>query len=161
VVSRARQHQAAFLGRVAQHDPAVFGVAGSVMEHPVCKDPRLAWIVRIGEDTRFISLHLRRDHDRGRRIEERHTVGDGGHVAVGEGDQTPGGDQNLFAGRRLPENLPVERPGLHIKPPVVAQQVRIGQPERLVIDEELDDLAVRHVDDGLPGLRKAIGFFRV
>jgi len=67
VVSRARQRQAALLGRMAQHDPAVFGVTGSVMEHPACKDPRLARIVRISKDARFVGFHLRRDHNGGRR----------------------------------------------------------------------------------------------
>ena len=86
-------------------------------------------------------------------------VGDGGHVPIGERDQTPGCDRHLFACRRLPEDLPVERPGLHVEPPVVAQEVRIGQPEGLVIDEELDYLAVGHAEDGLAGFREAIGVF--
>ena len=82
-------------------------------------------------------------------------------MPVGKRDQTPGCDQHLFAGGRLPEDLAVERPGLHVEPPVVAQEVRIGQPEGLIIDEELDDLAVGHAQDRLAGFREAISVFRV
>src|SRR5262249_18542895 len=34
IVSGTRQGQAALFGRVAQHDATVFGIAGSLMEHP-------------------------------------------------------------------------------------------------------------------------------
>jgi hypothetical protein len=43
--------------------------------------------------------------------------------------------------RALPENLPVERPGFHIQPAIVAQQVRMGQPERLIVNKKLKILA--------------------
>src|SRR5215475_2981618 len=78
-----------------------------------------------------------------------------------ERDHTPGGDQHLFACRRFPEDLPVERPGLHVQPSVVVQAARVGQPEGLVVHEELDDLAVRHVQDGLAGFGEAVGFLAV
>src|SRR4029434_2821712 len=78
-----------------------------------------------------------------------------------ERDQTPGGDQHLFACRRFPEDLSVERPGPHVQPPVVMQAARVGQPEGLVVHEELDDLAVGHVHDGLASFREAVGFLAV
>src|SRR5580692_6930975 len=139
----------------------VFGVAGAVMEHWLRKEPRLSRIVRVSDGARFIYCHLRRDHEGCRRITKSHLVGDGGHVPIGERHQTPGCDQHLFAGRRLPEDLPVERPGLHVEPTVVAQEARIGQPEGLVVDEELDYLAVGHAYDGLAGFREAISVFWV
>src|SRR5262249_1726060 len=39
--------------------------------------------------------------------------------------------------------------------------MRIGQPEGLVVHEELDDLTVRHVHDGLASFREAVGFLSV
>src|SRR5215831_12728744 len=39
--------------------------------------------------------------------------------------------------------------------------MRIGQPEGLVVHEELDDLAVGHVQDGLASFREAVGFLAV
>ena len=63
MVSGTRQGQAALFGRMAQHDPTVFGIAGSGMEHPSCKDSRLSRIIRVGAGARFIRRHLRRDHD--------------------------------------------------------------------------------------------------
>ena len=69
--------------------------------------------------------------------------------------------QDLFASRRLPEDLPVERPGLHVQPPIERQQRGIRQPEGLIIHEQLDDLAVREVDDGLALLREAVRSFSV
>src|SRR5208337_1484173 len=39
--------------------------------------------------------------------------------------------------------------------------MRIGQPERLVIHEELDDLAVGHATDRLASLGETISFFGV
>ena len=82
-------------------------------------------------------------------------------MPIDQGHQTPGCDQHLFTGRRLPEDLAVERPGLHVEPPVVTYQVCIGQPKGLVVDKKLDDLAVGHAEDGLVSLCKPISVFRV
>ena len=78
-----------------------------------------------------------------------------------EGHQTTKSDQHLFARRRLPEDLSIKRSGLHVEAPVVAQQVRIGQPERLVVHKELDDLAVSDVADGLASFRETVSLFSV
>src|SRR4030095_10082498 len=155
------QGQAALVGRMAQHDPTVLGIAGAVLQHPSCKDTRQSRIILVAAGARRIGHHLRSDHDRGRRVEEGYTIGDGGYVPMHERDQTPRGDQHLFPCWRLPQDLPVECPGLHIQPPVVAYAVRIGQPEGLVVHKELDDLAVRHVHDGLARFREAVGFLAV
>src|SRR5262249_37037281 len=39
--------------------------------------------------------------------------------------------------------------------------MRVRQPEELIIDEQLDDLAVGYVTDGLAGFCEAVGFFAV
>jgi hypothetical protein len=110
VVRGTRQDHLALVGRMAQHDTTLPGIAGSVMEHPPCKRPRLPRVIRVDAGVRRSGHHLRGDHDGGRGVEERHLVGDGGHVPVHERDHTPGGNQHLCACRRLPEELPVERP---------------------------------------------------
>src|SRR6266545_8163882 len=120
MVSSTRQGDAALFSRMTEHDATVFRIAGSVMEKRTGKDSRLARIIPVGASDRLISYHLRRDHDRGLRVEERHTIGDGRHVPMHERNQTPGGNQYLFACGSLPEDFPVERPGLHIQPSVVA-----------------------------------------
>src|SRR5271167_4085056 len=82
-------------------------------------------------------------------------------MPIGKGNQTPGCDQHLFTGRRLPEDFPVERPGPHVEPPIVTHEVCIGQPKGLVVNEELDDLAVGYAEDGLVSFRKAVSVFWV
>jgi|SRR5208337_393741 len=37
----------------------------------------------------------------------------------------------------------------------------MGQPERLIVDEQLYDLAVGHAEDRLPGFREAVGVLRI
>src|SRR5689334_17980911 len=82
-------------------------------------------------------------------------------MLIGEGDETSRCDEYFFAGRCLPQDLPIERPGFHVQTPVVPYYIRLRQPERLIIDKELHNLAVRHVADGLTGLCKTVGFFPV
>ena len=161
MVDGTRQGELALFGRVAQHDPTILGVACPGMEQTAGKAPGLPRIVSVRAGARLFSHHLRRDHDGGGRVEKRHLVGDGGDVLVGEGDQTTRRDQHLLACRHLPQDVAVERPGLHVEASLAAQQLRGGQPEGLVVDEELDDLAVGHAEDGLAGFREAIGFFGI
>jgi len=118
-VSRTRQREAASFGLMAQHDAPVFGVARSRMEYPARKGSRQSRISPVVAGAGVIGRHLRRDYDKGLCIEECHTIGDGGHVPVSERDQASGCDRHLFAGGSLPKDLPVERPGLHVEPPVV------------------------------------------
>src|ERR1700743_2188593 len=123
---------------MAQHDAAVFDIAGPLMQHAARKGSRQSWIVLIAAGAVFIRRRLRRDHDKSLRIEDCHTIRDGGHVPVNEGNQTSKCNRALFASGSLPEDLPVERSRLHVESPVVIQKMRIGQPERLVIAEPVD-----------------------
>src|SRR6516165_8174381 len=104
---------------MAQHDAPVFGIAGSRMEYPARKGSRQSRITCVARGAGFIRPHLRRDRDKGLRIEECHTIGDGGYVPIGERDQTSRCDRYPFAGWSLPEDLPVECAGLHVEPPVI------------------------------------------
>src|SRR5262249_55721310 len=49
----------------------------------------------------------------------------------------------------FPKNLPIESTGLHVQSPVVVAYVGVGERERLVIHEQLDDFTIRHVQHGL------------
>ena len=98
IVSRACERKAALFSRMAQHDAAVFGIAGPLMQHAARKGSRQSWIVLIAAGAAFIRFRLRRDHDKRSRIEDCHTIGDGGHVPIDEGDQTSRCNRHLFAG---------------------------------------------------------------
>src|SRR5262249_57167511 len=63
--------------------------------------------------------------------------------------------------QRFPKDLAIERPGLHVEAPIVAEEIGIVEPEGLVVHEQLDDLAVGYLADGLPSLGKAIGILSV
>ena len=46
-----------------------------------------------------------------------------------------------------------QRPGAQVENPLVGDQFAVADVERLVLDQQTQDLAVGHVDDGLAGLR--------
>ena len=81
MISGTRHCQPALFGRMAQHDATPCRMTGSWIKNPGLK--RL-WPVadhqHDGSD-RFMR-RLRRDHDRGIRIEERHRVGNGGYCLL-------------------------------------------------------------------------------
>ena len=82
-------------------------------------------------------------------------------MAVLEGNQAPRADQHLLAAGGLPQDLAIQRAGAHVEPPVEAQHVRARQPERLVVDEQLDDASVGDAEHRLPGAREAVGLLAV
>src|SRR5262249_60337623 len=49
--------------------------------------------------------------------------------------------------------------GTHVESAVKASKVGVREPERLIVDIELDDLSICRIDDGLPCSRQSIGFF--
>ncbi len=49
-----------------------------------------------------------------------------------------------------------QRPGAHVEDALVGQQFAVPDVERLVADQQANDLAVGDVDDGLAGLRIAV-----
>src|SRR4029453_15416404 len=51
-ISRTCEREGALLGRVAQHDAPVFGIAGSGMEHPPRKSSRQSRIILVAASTR-------------------------------------------------------------------------------------------------------------
>ena len=161
MIDGACQAEAAFFGAMAQHNPPVSCIAHSGMECAAFKNPRLSGITAPGIRARPVHRHLGRNDKRRRRVQKGDAVGNGGHVLIGKRYQAARGDKHLFSCRCLPNDLPVERPRLHVEPPVILQQLGMGQPKGLIVDEELDDLAVGHVENGLPGFRKAVGILSI
>ena len=159
MINGAGQTEAAFFRAMAQHDPPVSCIAHSRVESAAFKNPRLPGITGAGIRARPVQRHLGRNDNGRRRVQEGDAIGNCGHVPIRKRDQTPRRDEHLFSRRRLPDDLAVERARLHVEPPVVLQQVGMREPEGLIVDEELNDFAVGHVEDRLPGFREAIGIF--
>ena len=59
--------------------------------------------------------------------------------------------------RRLPLDLPVERAGPQVQGSLVVAQVAVADIERLVVDQEPDELAVGDVHHALTSLGVAVG----
>ena len=57
---------------------------------------------------------------------------------------------------RAPVQLPVQGAGPQVEDPLVGEQLAVAHVERLVVDQQPDQLAVGDVDDGLPGLGVAV-----
>ena len=110
---------------------------------------------------RPVAEHVRSDHHRRLGIEHGDGIGDGGHVALGEGDQPPRFDQHPLAGSGLPENLAIEGARLHVEGTFVDLQAGGGQKKRFVVDVETHRLGIGDVDHSLAGLGKAEGVFPV
>ena len=78
-------------------------------------------------------------------------------MAVPEGDQPAGPYTHQLAGWGFPVQISVEGASLQVQASVVMTYVRVGDPEWLIIHEQSDDLAVRHVQHGLAGAGKSVG----
>ena len=82
---------------------------------------------------------------------------DRGHRPLGERHQPPRSHPDPTAGRRFPVGVTGQRPGAQVQHPLVLQQPPVADVERLVVDQQPDQLAVGDVDDRLAGLRVAVG----
>ena len=81
--------------------------------------------------------------------------------AMGEGHQPGRGDLDPPPGRRDPLDLSVQVARSEIEDALVADQRAVAQVERLVLDQQPDDLAVGDVDHRLAVLRVAESGFGV
>ena len=99
-------------------------------------------------------LGLHRDPRRA--VQRLHLVADRGDRALGERHQPGARDPDPPAGRRHPFGLAAERARAEVEHALVRAQLAVADVERLIVDEQPDQLAVGDVDDGLPGLRQAV-----
>ena len=146
---------------MTQHNSLVSCIAHSGMQSAAFENPRLSGITAPRIWARPVHRHLGRDYKGRRRVQESDAIGNGGHVPIRKRYQTSRRDEHLFSRRREPNDFPVERASLHVEPPVILQQLGMGQPKRLIVDEELDGLAVGHVEDGLSGFREPVGILGI
>ena len=96
-----------------------------------------------------------------RAVQRFDVVVDGRDRALGERDQPDRGDPHRPAGRGHPLHPAGQRAGLEVQHPLVAQQPAVAHVERLVVDQQPDQLAVGDVDQRLAGLRVSVAGLRV
>jgi len=114
--------------------------------------------VRAGRRRQLLVGHQLGLHRDPRRDGERlHLIADGRDRPLGERHQPGRGDTDRLPGPRRPFGVTVQHPGAEVKHALVRAQLAGADVERLVIDEQAQQLAVGDVDDRLPGLREAVG----
>ena len=82
-------------------------------------------------------------------------------MSVFEGDQPARAYHDPFSSRRFPENVTIERPGLHVQSSVKTSNIGMGKPKWFIVHIQLDDLGIRDIDNRLPRGREAIGVFGI
>ena len=92
---------------------------------------------------------------RAARFERLDLVEDRGRRALHERDEPRRVDAYGRPGRRAPLGAPAEQAGAEVELALVCEQLPVADVERLVVDEQADELPVRGVDDRLAGLRVA------
>ena len=78
-----------------------------------------------------------------------------------QADHPRGPDAHPLAGRRAPHEVPFEDAGAEVDAALVFVEVGAGEQQRLVVDVQLHQLGVGHVDDRLAGLGEPEGVLGV
>ena len=81
---------------------------------------------------------------------------EGGDGPVREGHEPRRLHPDVLAGRRLPFELAAQHAVAHVERPGVADDLPVAEVQRLVVDEDPEELAVDDVDDRLAVLRVAV-----
>ena len=162
VAVRAGQRHPAVGAAVAEHDLAVvLARAGVGTQHAVVELAHLARVDALAERGRgdvvlvlavLAVEQLRRHDDRRRAVEQRDLERQHRQVAVGQADEPLRAHPHPLAGRRAPHEVAGERAVAEVEHPLVRLEVGAGEQQRLVVDVQLHQLGVGHVDDRLAGL---------
>jgi ABC-type sugar transport system ATPase subunit len=88
-------------------------------------------------------------------------VHDEREVPVLERDEARRPDRDVLPAGRRPHELASQHAGTQVEAPFVLEQTGAGQVQRLVVDVQLHQRRVRHVDDRLAGPREAVGLLGV
>ena len=147
--------QAALLGLVHQQHPFVLD-AVEFRGQRVLKSRGHPGI-GVGPRQRFVRQQFRQHGDPRRVADRLHLITDRRDRPLREGHQPDRRDADRAPGRRHPFGAPGQQPGAEVEDPLVRAQLPVSKVERLVADEQPDELAVGHVDDLLPGLRQTVG----
>ncbi len=110
---------------------------------------------------RFVRHEFRLEYHVRRSVQRLHRVVDRPDGALGERHQPGGGEAHRATGRRTPLDLAAQYPGPQIQFLLVRQYPAAADVERLVVDEQADDLAVGDVDDRLAGIGVPVSRFGV
>ena len=146
---------------VAQRDLAVLLGGQARHQHAVVERAHLARVDAVPERRRgdvvlvlavLAVEELRRHDDRRVALEQRDLEREHGEVAVGQADEPLRAHPHPLAGRRAPHQVPRQRAVAEVEHPLVGLDVGAGQQQRLVVDVQLHQLGVGHVDDRLARL---------
>ena len=153
VLHGGRHRQVAVLGPVHQPGPAGRGAEFHRLQRRLEHrgDPGVAAAGRqllVGDQ---LGLH----HHADRVVQRLDLVADGRDRALGQRDQPDRADPDPAPGRRHPVRPPGQRAGPEVQHPLMLQQLAVADVERLVVDEQPDQLPVGDVDHRLAGLREA------
>ena len=156
LVVHRRGHPQAGAARVVQQRGARL-VAAVLLGDQRVGERRLDARVRLVPGGQLLVGHQLRLHDeQGGRVEHLDLVADRGDRPLGERHQPGAAHPHHPARGRGPLDLAGERAGPQVEHPLVAAQLAVAQVERLVLDQQPDQLAVGDVDDRLAGLRVAV-----
>ncbi len=148
---------------VTQHDAPITNAFYRALKHPARKAPAPTGVADRGlfDGIGLLIIYLRRNDHGCVGVQNGDLIRDRRQVPVLKRDEPARFDGHVLARRRLPQNLPVERPGLHVERAFEAEQCCGGKIKGLVVDVQPDDFAIRHVDDRLPGRGEPVGDFSV
>ena len=110
---------------------------------------------------RLVGDELGLDHDASRALDRLDLIQDRRDGTLRERHEPDRAYAHSGARRGDPLGGPGEQTGSEIERPLVAAKLAVADIERLVLDEQANDLAVGHVDHGLAGVRKAVFGFGV
>jgi hypothetical protein len=122
---------------------------------------RDAGIAAHNRGRRLVRDELRLDDHPDPRTDRLHLVGDRGDGAMRQRHQPSAAHPHRRAGRRPPHDFSAQRARPQIEPTLVTQKLAIADVEGLVVDEQPDELAVRHVDHGLARLGIPVACLRI
>ena len=105
---------------------------------------------------RLVGHEFGLQHHPHRLIERFDVVTDGGDRTLHQRHQPARTHPYTLPTRRYPLGLTAQLPAAEIQHPLVGDKSPIADVEGLIIDQEADQLAVGHVDDGLTGLGVAV-----
>ena len=109
-----------------------------------------------GRRRRLVGDQLRLDDHPDGRVDRLDLVGDRGDRALDQGHQPGRPDPDGLPAGRHPLGGAVQQPRAEVEDPLVRDEPPVAHVERLVVDEEPDELAVGDVDERLADLGVAV-----
>ena len=157
VVHRRGHQELAALGAVDEHRTRAVAVAVVGLGHEGgLEGLGHPGVAAVHPGHRLVGHQLGLHDDPGLLAHRLDLVVDRGGGPVGEGDQPGAAHADALARGRHPLDLPGEGAGAQVEHPLVGDEGAVADVEGLVVDQQPDELAVGHVDQGLARLRVAV-----